>query len=108
MLHSWADDTVLERERDRERERCALIADAFGDAAAASAAAAAVQFGTDEMLWRCDLASAGMASSEQMKCYGGAIWPRPAWRALSPSASARAARRAGGIRRPCGICLKGK
>jgi thiazole synthase ThiGH ThiG subunit len=61
MPHSWADDTVLERERDRERERCALIADAFGDAAAASAAAAAVQFGTDEMLWRCDLASAGMA-----------------------------------------------
>src|ERR1017187_10228033 len=27
------------------------------------------------------------SSSEQMKCYGGALWPRPAWRALSPSAS---------------------
>jgi hypothetical protein len=32
MLHSWADDTVLEREREREREACAVIADAFGDA----------------------------------------------------------------------------
>ena len=54
MPHSWADDTVLER----ERERRAVIADAFAENAES---AAAVRSKTDEMLWLCDLASAGTA-----------------------------------------------